>query len=96
MADRTSASIFGTLFEVLAEAPTAEHKALAFKMYRISQGYDFSPYQMGADEACEKLGLRRRDVNSPNGRIVGLWPDDPGYEQAAPKGENDAEVPSVP
>ena len=62
MADRTSAEIFGTIFGHLAEWPvTAQDKDFALYIYGLSQGYDFSPCQMDADGALEKLGLARRD-----------------------------------
>ena len=92
MADRTSAGVFGTIFELLAENPTAGHKAMAFKIYAMSRQYDFSPYQMEADEACKKLGLLRRGINSsyPDDGIKSLWPSDRGYEQVIAEGETGA------
>ena len=57
MADRTSAGIFGQIFELLAEDPTEDHKALALRVYDMTRGYDFNDYQMNADEALETLGL---------------------------------------
>lgn len=61
MADRTSAEIFGSIFELLAEDPTDHHKNLARKFWRMSDRYDFHPCQMECDEALETLGLARPD-----------------------------------
>jgi hypothetical protein len=58
MADRTSASLFGMFFKVLAENPTDENKAIAERLARdYMRDYDFSPYQMYADDALRTLGL---------------------------------------
>lgn len=83
MADRTSAELFGTLFELLAENPTDEHKAIARRMFDLSGRYDFSEYQMEADEACVTLGLARRGIHAeyPEDGEVVLWPGD---DEAAP------------
>jgi hypothetical protein len=56
MADRTSAEIFGKIFELLAENPTDEHKEMAAKIYPMAGNYDFAPYQMDADEALITRG----------------------------------------
>ena len=61
MADRTSAGIFADIFEFLAAtADDPRTKAFAEKMWEQSRAYDFSPYQMGCDEALLKLGLATR------------------------------------
>lgn len=59
MADRTSARIFGSIFEFLAETPDDRSKEFAVKMWTLMEesGYDFSYYQMGADDALIALGL---------------------------------------
>jgi hypothetical protein len=60
MADRTSAEIFGTLFEYLAEERSdGRTRAFARKMWGTTGSYDFSNYQMGCDDALIKLGLAR-------------------------------------
>ena len=69
MADRTSAELFGILFEVLAEEPTEENKVLAKTFYELSERYDFSYSQMEADEALVTLGLAKR-FTDPD------WPDE--------------------
>ena len=66
MADRTSAELFGILFEVLAEEPTEENKALAKTFFNLSEKYDFTSSQMVADEALITLGLAERRI-SPEG-----------------------------
>ena len=58
MADRTSAEIFGNLFDYLANKPlTDEVKKDAEVFWGWQRGYDFTPDQMGADESLAKLGL---------------------------------------
>ena len=52
MADRTSAEIFGRIFNLLATDPSDQNQQLARQIMQISREYDFSPYQMYADEAC--------------------------------------------
>ena len=60
MSDRTSASIFGEIFEMLAEKPTKEHKKIAKRIFEKINNDDFNYYQMGADEALITLGLAHR------------------------------------
>ena len=67
MADRTSAEVFGMMFEFLAEDPREQHKAFARKLWEKSNHYDFNPYQMYCDDALVALGLAR----------LGLDPDCP-------------------
>lgn len=64
MADRTSAGIFGKLFNLLAENPTDEHKGIAKQMFNEIGNYDFSEYQMYADESLIKLNLAHKGVDS--------------------------------
>lgn len=63
MADRTSAGLFGTFFEFLAEEPDERSKVMAEKLWRISKRYDFGPCQMDCDDALVKLGLARLDAD---------------------------------
>lgn len=64
MADRTSAEVFGIIFEMLAENPTKENKALAKRIYQLTRNYDFNAYQMDVDEAGIILELAEKYVNS--------------------------------
>jgi len=83
MADRTSAGLFGWIFKLLAEDPTDDHKAIALEIYAYSAGYDFSEYQMNADDAGLKLGIARKGKNPDHperGEVI-LWPSEPGYEE---------------
>lgn len=84
MADRTSAGLFAKLFELLAKNPTEEHKEIAREMYNLTSEYDFSDYQMCADDACLTLGIARRGVNPeyPEHGVMTLWPGEDGYEDA--------------
>lgn len=63
--------MFGRVFKLLAEhVPAgAERDVLAAEFWRETRDYDFSPYQMDADEALAALGLARRGVDPD-------WPDD--------------------
>jgi hypothetical protein len=69
MADRTSAEIFGWLFEELArlaQSPEPEvHSAavdLASKAWAKARDHDFVWEQMEADEALVELGLAERSL----------------------------------
>lgn len=64
MADRTSAELFGILFDVLAQNPDEENKALAKQFFELSESYDFSYDQMYADEALIILDLAERKTDS--------------------------------
>ena len=58
MADRTSAALFGMIFMHLAKNPTPENISFARQVFAMREDYDFSPYQMGCDEALATLGLK--------------------------------------
>lgn len=85
MADRTSADIFGRIFELLAKNPTAENKRLAREIFQLSNKYDFDPYQMYGDEACLALDLARHGVDPtyPEGGVVVLFLGEPGFDSAS-------------
>lgn len=62
MADRTSAHLFGRIFAHLARTPdNPATRAFAAEMWGLMEdgGYDFSYYQMYADDDLEALGLSR-------------------------------------
>lgn len=63
MSDRTSAGLFADIFNLLAENPTKDHKAIAKKIWPKRGDYDFSDYQMGCDESLIKLGLATKGPN---------------------------------
>lgn len=67
MADRTSAELFGTFFELLAKNPTEEHRQMALEVYRKSRNYDFMDYQMDCDDALVTLGLARKKIDPEDG-----------------------------
>lgn len=84
MADRTSAGLFAKIFELLAQNPTDEHKRIAQEIYSYTGEYDFSDYQMGADEACLTLGIARKGIHPDypeDGEMI-LFPNDPGFDNA--------------
>lgn len=58
MADRTSAALFGSLFNWLASGEPIDPVELWKTMQEGD--YDFSPYQMSADPALKNLGLYRK------------------------------------
>ena len=60
MSDRTSAEIFSTVFEMLAESPTDENKKLARRLWDETFRYDFSESQLDCDDVLVALGLARR------------------------------------
>ncbi len=64
MADRNSADIFGSILTYLSVLNKDKKGDLfgalsyvAEKIYDMSEEYDFSPYQMGCDEALKEFGL---------------------------------------
>jgi hypothetical protein len=67
MADRTSARLFGKIFELLAKNPTDEHKAIAKEIFAETANYDFSNYQMDVDNSLIALGIAK----------IGIDPEDP-------------------
>ena len=83
MADRTSAEIFGNIFDLLAENPTEGNKILAYRIYDMNV-YDFSDCQMGADKSCLVLGIAKMGINPeyPEDGIVVRWPGEDGYDNA--------------
>ena len=85
MADRTSAEIFGRIFNLLAANPSTEHRQLARQIMQIGREYDFSPDQMYADEACLSLAIARDGLHPkyPQDGIVTLYYGDAGFEEAA-------------
>ena len=57
MADRTSAGIFGDIFNYLAGEEKMSKEEFAQRLWSDAGGYDFSYDQMGCHEALIKLGL---------------------------------------
>jgi hypothetical protein len=82
MSDRTSASLFADIFKILADhvPPGDERDALARRIWASTRDYDFSPYQMYADESLISLGLARRGVNPD-------WPDEGEVTLYGPDGD---------
>lgn len=72
MADRTSAELFGYIFDMLAEE-CERNKERAVRFWQKAREYDFSWYQMDCDAALLKLGLAR---NSDEGLRYGPDGDD--------------------
>lgn len=79
MADRTSAYLFGTIFKLLAESPTEEHKEIAGKIFAMIGDYDFNEYQMYADDACVALGLAQVYTDADQQELV-VWPSDEQFD----------------
>jgi hypothetical protein len=75
VADRTSANLFATLFELCAKRGAAG-KEIAMEMWKLRRGYDFSDYQVAADKAMMKLGLAK-EIADPEGgsKVVYLQSD---------------------
>jgi len=63
MADRTSAHLFGTIFRLLAKNPSEENKTIAKEIFPLTNNYDFSNYQMDADDALIALDLAHIGTN---------------------------------
>lgn len=63
MADRTSAGLFGKVFELLAKNPTEENKTNALEFWAMRGDYDFSEYQMYCDDSLITLGLAEKGID---------------------------------
>ena len=75
MADRTSARVFGLIFEELAKGDI-DPKKLAKKLMKEAQGYDFNAYQMGCDDALLKLEVAKMSTDDPSDvRLLYLYED---------------------
>lgn len=81
MADRTSAELFGILFDVLAQNPDEENKALAKQFFELSEKYDFSNSQMCADEALITLDLAEQRINSEGDEEIRYF-GEPHFKEA--------------
>jgi hypothetical protein len=85
MADRTAASLFASIFGLLAEGVT-DPKATARDMASMAREYDFTPRQMYADKALGKLDLVRKGIDPDDpeeGEVQRYWCDD-GFDKARP------------
>ena len=60
MSDHTSAGIFRSFFQLLAENPTEENKELAKRTWNLMSVYDFSERQLGCNDSLIKLGLAEK------------------------------------
>lgn len=86
MADRTSASIFGGCFERIAAmlesdpscSTEIELRDFANWLWDRMRDYDFSYYQLSADDALLKLGLAR--WHEEKGEKFIIYKDDVGWE----------------
>lgn len=89
VSDRTSAEIFVDVFTYLAAQPkTPERDAFARKAWEWTGKYDFSPYQLDADDALIALGLAVRvpDQDDPDGSLMVFFDGDEGFEDALAAG----------
>lgn len=59
MADRTSANIFGRIFEILAEHPHETKTEISFRVWKLlrEQNLDFSPGDMHCHQALLALSF---------------------------------------
>lgn len=74
MADRTSAEIFGSIFEMLSENPDERNKGIAKRIWSMIDAYDFNAYQMYVDDSLKMLELARevRDEESGDDEVATL------------------------
>ena len=63
LADRTSAEIFGYIFERLASSKPIDRETMAKTMWEFSHDFDFSAYQMYCDNALIKFGFAKRGIH---------------------------------
>lgn len=85
MSDRTSAGIFGMVFEELASMhQSTQVQLIAKRFWKLSHNYDFHPSQMEVDPCLEVLGLAEIKTlegddyetvryRLANGRTWGKW-----------------------
>jgi hypothetical protein len=59
MADRTSAGLFGNIFEYIVGHTEMDVEDFIKWLWKQQENYDFSPYQMGCDDALLELGLAK-------------------------------------
>lgn len=75
MSDKRNAAFCATVFIMLAEEPTEKNKQNALRIWNAIDGYEFSAYHMGCDDALAVLGLYRRAVDPkyPNEGEVDIY-----------------------
>jgi len=73
MSDGTAALLFGNLFKKFASNPTEEHRKWAHDLWPRISDFDFSSYQMNADDALAVLGLARRGVDPEYPQDGEVW-----------------------
>lgn len=80
MADRTTAELFRTIFELLAKNPTEENKKIALRIWPLRSEYDFSNYQMDADASLVILGLAKMEIDKqyPEDGEIAIYANDDG------------------
>lgn len=83
MSDHTSAEIFGNIFKMLADFKRQGISVSDWAEYfwQQSRDYDFSAYQMDADNHLFELGYARKGEHKDYpGDIVTLYRDGRGWE----------------
>jgi hypothetical protein len=75
MVDRIGAELYGILFEVLAQNPDEETKALAKQFFDLVDTSDFSYAQMGVDEALITLGLAEQSMDAEGNEQIRYFGD---------------------
>lgn len=64
MADRSSAYLFGCIFDLIDECvPEPKRTEEALRFWKMSREYDFSDSQMESDEVLTRLGLAQKGVD---------------------------------
>lgn len=85
MSDRSSAHIFGRVFELIdRHVPDEKKKRQARHFWKLSLEYDFGPSDMYCDPALKRLGLARVGVDPSypeEGKTV-LYLGDDGFTDA--------------
>jgi len=75
MADRTSAGVFGLIFEELAKGDI-DPKKLAKKLMKATREFDFNACQMECDKALLKLEVAKMSADDPDdARMLYLYED---------------------
>lgn len=62
MSDRSGALLFGKVFRLIAEhVPKEQRREVALGFWELMGDYDFSPYDLNANEALVKCELATRE-----------------------------------
>ncbi len=89
MSDRSSAYIFGRVFELIDKhVPKGKRFTQARRFWTMSLEFDFGPSDMHADPALKRLGLARKGLSPdyPEEGPITIYLGEVGWRGALPTG----------